>query len=90
MSDPSYRRSTDVLWRNVGWEVLVTRPDIETIEVLSQTAAGAWRLLEDPGTALQIADRLEGFVGRADEIAVGVNALLIDLVRRGYCTHDDG
>jgi hypothetical protein len=90
VSDPSYRRSPDVLWRNVGPEVLLTRPRIETTEVLSETAAQVWRLLEDPGTALEVADRLDGFAGQADEIAGGVNALLLDLVWRGHCAHDDG
>ena len=90
MSDPSYRRSSDVLWRNVGPEVLLTRPGIETTEVLSETAAEVWRLLERPGTALALADRVEGFAGRADEIAGGVTALLLDLVWRGHCSRDDG
>lgn len=90
MSDPSYRRSPDVLWRNVGPEVLLTRPRIETTEVLSETAAEVWRLLEDRATALEVADRLDGFAGRADEIAGGVNALLLDLAWRGYCMRDDG
>jgi hypothetical protein len=90
VSDPSYRRSSDVLWRNVGPEVLLTRPAIQTTEVLSETAAQVWRLLEYPGTALEVADRLDGFAGRADEIAGGVNALLMDLVWRGHCTRNDG
>ena len=90
MNDPSYRRSSDVLWRNVGPEVLLTRPKIETTEVLSEIAADVWRLLERPGTALEVADRLDGFAGKAEEIAGGVNALLMDLVRRGHCTLNDG
>jgi len=90
VSDPSYQRSANVLWRNVGPEVLLTRPKTETTEVLSETAAEVWRLLEDPGTALEIADRLDGFAGRAEEIAGGVKALLLDLVWRGHCTRNDG
>ena len=90
MSDPSYRRSSDVLWRNVGPEVLLTRPAIQTTAVLSETAAQVWRLLERPGTALEIADRLDGFAGKADEIAGGVHALLMDLAWRGHCTRSDG
>jgi len=90
VSDPSYRRSPDVLWRNVGPEVLLTRPAIQTTEVLSETAAQVWRLLEYAGTALEVADRLDGFAGRADEIAGGVNALLMDLVWHGHCTRNDG
>jgi hypothetical protein len=90
VSDPSYRRSPDVLWRNVGPEVLLTRPRTETTEVLSETAAEVWRHLERPGTALELADQLDGFAGRADEIVGGVKALLLDLVWRGYCVRNDG
>lgn len=90
MSDPAYRRSSDVLWRNVGPEVLLTRPTTETTDVLSETAAAVWRLLERRRSALEIADRLDGFEGRAEEIAAGVDALLMDLVRRAYCTRGDG
>jgi coenzyme PQQ synthesis protein D (PqqD) len=90
VSDLSYRRSSNVLWRNVGPEVLLTRAESETTQVLSKTAADVWRLLERPRTAREIADRLGGFEGRADEIAIGVEALLMDLVWRGYSTRGDG
>ena len=43
MNETPYRRSSEVLWRNVGPEVLLTRPGVETTEVLSETAAEAWR-----------------------------------------------
>lgn len=90
MSDPGYERSPDVLWRNVGSEILLTRPNVDTTDVLSETAAQVWMLLEVPGTALEISERLDGFAGRADEIAGGVRALLADLVRRGHCARTDG
>lgn len=90
MNETPYRRSSEVLWRNVGPEVLLTRPGVETTEVLSETAAEAWRVLERPGTAHDVAARLGGFAGRPDEIAIGVNALLLELVQRGHCTRDHG
>jgi Coenzyme PQQ synthesis protein D (PqqD) len=85
----SYRRSPDVLWRNVGPEVILTRPKTETIAELSESGAEVWRLLEEPRTVRGIAAGLDGFAQEGGNIEADVKALLDDLVWRGYCTRGD-
>ena len=89
MSVPSYRRSSDVLWRNVGPEVILTRPKTETIAELSESGADVWRLLEEPSTVQGVAARLDGSSLRKGEMEAGLKALLDDLVSRGYCARGE-
>jgi hypothetical protein len=89
VSLPSYRRSPDVLWRNVGPEAILTRPKTETIAELSDSGAEVWRLLEEPSTVHGVVARLDGSSLGTREIEAGVKVLLDDLVWRGYCTRDE-
>ena len=89
MSVSSYRRSPDVLWRNVGPEVLLTRPKTEAIAELSESGAEIWRLLEEPSTVQGVAARLGRTSLGAGEMEAGVKTLLDDLVWRGYCTRGE-
>lgn len=89
MNAPLYHRSPDVLWRNVGSEVILTRPKTEALAELSDAGADVWRLLDEPITVRDAATRLDGFPQGAGELQAGVRALLDDLVWHGYCTRDD-
>jgi coenzyme PQQ synthesis protein D (PqqD) len=89
LSSRPYHRAPDVLWRNVGADVILTRPKTETIAGLSESGAEVWRLLEHQSTARDVAARFEGFSHASAEIEAGVKALLDDLVWRGYCSRDD-
>lgn len=86
MTASSYRRSTDVLWRNVGPDVILLRPKTETIVELSESGAEVWRFLEQASTARDVAARFDGFSHGPAEIEAGVRILLDDLVWRGFCT----
>jgi hypothetical protein len=90
VTDHSYRRSAEVLWRNVGPEVLITRQVDTTMDVLSPAASAVWRLLGRPKSADEIADQLNGSEGQAEEISTGVETMLRELLRRGYIERGDG
>jgi coenzyme PQQ synthesis protein D (PqqD) len=89
VNDRAYSRSPDVLWRNVGTDVILTRPHADTIAELSRSGADVWRMLEHKSSAREVAAELAGYSHGAAEIETGVRVLLDDLVWRGYCIRDD-
>jgi hypothetical protein len=89
VTDRSYRRAADVLWRNVGPDVILTRPKTETVAELSDSGAQVWRFLDRTSTARDVAARFDGFSHSSGEIEAGVKILLDDLVWRGYCSRGD-
>jgi hypothetical protein len=84
-------RSQEVLWRTVGPEVLLTSLESDGFEVLSETAADVWRLLESPRTTAEIAARLSVRFGEPVElVTTGVERLVRDLRAHGYVRSLDG
>jgi hypothetical protein len=80
-----YTRASDVLWRNVGSEALLARPDAESIEALSATAAAVWRLLESPATEAELSEELAGRYRKdLDVIHRDVHLLLEKLSAGGF------
>lgn len=85
MRDRTFARSAETLTRSVGGEVLVTAPGRDQVDRLSPTAAAVWTLLEEPRTVSAVVGRLtEVFDAPAETIAGDVEALLADLVLRGW------
>jgi hypothetical protein len=75
-----YARAPEVLWRNVGSEALLARSDAEDVEMLSPTAAIAWRLLDAPATLAQLTEILTAGYGESrDAIERDVRVLFEEL-----------
>ncbi|MGQ0669864.1 MAG: PqqD family protein [Actinomycetota bacterium] len=82
---PRVRQSPGALARSVGGEVLLAAPDREGVDVLSETAALVWSLLDRPRSLDELVDVLgERFAGSREAIARDVGSLVDDLVRRGF------
>lgn len=83
-----YRRSPDALFRRVGEEILLARPDREDFVALSATAAATWSLLEDPRSLSELVQLLAtSYAVPAASIASDVEVLLRDLRLRGWIEH---
>jgi hypothetical protein len=87
-------RSPVALSRRVGGEVLLAAPRRPDIDRLSDSAGAVWSLLEEPMPAPALVAALSEAYGIPEErIAVDVEALLADLVHRGWVEEvaaDDG
>lgn len=87
-------RSSVALSRRVGGEVLLAAPDGTEIDRLSDSAGAVWSLLEEPMAVPALVTTLSEAYGVPEErIAADVEALLADLVRRGWVEEvavDDG
>lgn len=87
-------RSSNVLSRRVGGEVLLAAPSRTEIDRLSDSAGAVWTLLEEPLTMPAVVATLsEAYGVPGGRIASDVEALLDDLVRRGWVEEvatDDG
>jgi hypothetical protein len=79
-----FRQSPAVLSRSAGTEVLLATADRDGVDVLSETAALVWRLLDAPRSLAEVVETLsEMYAAPADEIARDTEALVRDLVQRG-------
>ena len=71
--------------------MLLTSVESDGFEVLSETAADVWRLLESPRTTAEIATRLSvRFREPVELVTTGVERLVRDLRARGYVRDLDG
>jgi len=78
-------RSPGALSRRVGGEVLLAAPGRGDIDRLSDSAGAVWSLLDEPRTMPGVVGSLSEAYGIAPErIAADVEALVDDLVRRGW------
>jgi hypothetical protein len=90
MSGSRYRRSPEALFRTAGREVLLASADREGFDVLPDTAAAVWVLLDEPASVASLSDELAALYGMpADRIASDVRPLLDELVRRGWLDRVD-
>lgn len=87
-------RSRVALSRRVGGEVLLAATDRPDIDRLSDSAGAVWTLLGEPLTkSVVVANLSEAYGVPGGQIAADVEALLDDLVRRGWVEEvatDDG
>jgi hypothetical protein len=87
-------RSPVALSRRVGGELLLAAPGRTEVDRLSDSAGAVWSLLEEPMAAPALVTTLSEAYGVPEErIAADVEALLADLVRRGWVEEvavDDG
>lgn len=90
--EPAYARSTAVLWRRVGGEVLLAAPEGTDVDRLSLPASETWMLLERPRTPVEITDALaRAFPADGVQIAARVEEILGQLEGRGWVARvDDG
>lgn len=83
--DVAYRRSSGVLSRRVGKEVIVARAEGEGDPyLLSGTGLAIWNLLSTPRTVLELVRELSAAYGAApDAVGSDVQPFLADLISRG-------
>jgi hypothetical protein len=78
------RQSSCTPWRRVGSEVILAPPGREDFDVLSDSGAIVWELLEEPSTEAELVNTLASLYGVGEEqIAGDVNALLSTLLQSG-------
>lgn len=79
-------RSPDVLWRDGGGDVVLTRQGRAELDVLPMgSAAEVWRSLETPRRVRDVIDGLaRNFGVEATVVAQGIAPLLEDLIGKGY------
>lgn len=73
-------RASDLLWRDLGGEILVTAPGGKGVERLGGSALQVWALLERPRT---VEECTRAIAGPSDAIAAEVESFLEELVARG-------
>jgi hypothetical protein len=90
MTGQRYRRSPAALHRTVGQEVLLAGTDRDGFDVLPDTAAAVWTLLDEPATLPGLSDELARTYGTpVQRIAADVGPLLDELVRRSWLERID-
>lgn len=84
MAEVMFERATPLLEAELGNELLALDPARGLCFGFNEVAAAAWRLLDRPRTASDLADRLmEQFDVQPDQCRGEINELLDDLVTRG-------
>lgn len=78
-----FRRAPDVLWRNVGADVLTARPRAEGFDLLSGGAGHVWRCLERPRTRAEVIELLAAGGALPEDPETAVQRVLDDLTDRG-------
>lgn len=86
-----FQRSPDALYRRVGEEILLAKPELDDFDALSTTAAATWELLQNPRTLSDVVQLLAAAYAVSPQlISSEVEALLRDLLRRGWIEEADG
>lgn len=89
--DARFAQSQTALWRSVGADVLLAAPEGDGIELLTGTAAVIWHCLDAPATLRDLTGILaDAYQKPPDAISSEVEALLQDLMRRGFLVTDEG
>ncbi len=84
---PTYRRATGVLHRDLGNEVLAMVPGGEEVHQLTGSSALLWDVIEPGATAPEVVRQLGDAYGTSvDVLAADVEQGLQDLVRRGLAS----
>ena len=85
MNGTWFVRSSEVLSRVVGSEVLLAAPGRADVAHLSETAGAVWRLLEAPQTVPSLARALAYAYGVSSETAAAsIQPLLSELLKEGW------
>jgi hypothetical protein len=85
VDEPSYRRATGTLSRQVGDAVLLVAVGRDDMQELSSTGTDVWESLIEPGSARQIAQRIAPrYAVDADEILSDVEAVVRQLLESGH------
>jgi hypothetical protein len=80
-----FRRSSGALWRATGSRVVLTSPDQEDFDELSETAGAIWSQLADPRPLREIVETLADiYAVEPAAIAGEVSTLLNVLRERGW------
>jgi len=74
------RRASDLLWRDLGGEILATTPGGKGVERLGGSALQVWALLERSRTVEECTGAI---AGSSDVIAAEVESFIQELVARG-------
>jgi hypothetical protein len=84
MSGTRYRRSTEVLTRAFGDEMLVTAADDDEVVRLEGPGLAVWEVLEAPRSLPEMVSILaDAYQTSPDMVTSGVTTLLAELQRRG-------
>lgn len=85
MNEMWLARSSSVLSRAVGSEVLLTAPGREDIVRLAGTAGAVWELMENPQTISSLVTALDRRYDAAREtIAADVERLVSEMLEQGW------
>lgn len=78
-----FRRVAEVLWRNVGTDVLAARPGEEGFDLLGGGAGRVWRCLDRPRTRPEVIGLLAAEDALPEDPDTAVQRVLDDLADRG-------
>jgi hypothetical protein len=80
-------RAEDIIWRQIGDEIVVIKDDGLSAHVLNKTAAFVWEMCNGDYQPLEIAARVfERFDVTLEEANADVNELLATLEEKGLLT----